>query len=172
MASIPFVEAMRGYRLSFLKKDLIAGLTIGLIAVPLSMALAINSGVPPQYGLYTAIVAGFFIAICGGSRFNISGPTAAFVIILQPITNQYGLVGLLTTTFLAGVILLMMGLLRLGRMIFFVPQSVVTGFSMGIAVVIALTQIPDFLGTVPTISETDFFLVCRDLLNRLCTYRG
>lgn len=154
--SIPFIESMKGYRLGFFKKDLIAGLTIGLIAVPLSMALAINSGVAPQYGLYTAIVAGFFIAICGGSRFNISGPTAAFVIILQPITNQYGLVGLLTASFLAGIILLIMGLLRLGRMIFFVPQSVVTGFSMGIAVVIALTQLPDFFGAIPTVSGTDF----------------
>lgn len=154
--SIPFIESMKGYRLSFFKKDLVAGITIGLIAVPLSMALAINSGVAPQYGLYTAIVAGFFIAICGGSRFNISGPTAAFVIILQPITNQYGVVGLLTASFLAGIILLIMGLLRLGRMIFFVPQSVITGFSMGIAVVIALTQLPDFFGAVPTVSGTDF----------------
>lgn len=154
--SIPFIESMKGYRLGFFKKDLVAGLTIGLIAVPLSMALAINSGVAPQYGLYTAIVAGFFIALCGGSRFNISGPTAAFVIILQPISSQYGLVGLLTASFLAGIILLLMGLFRLGRMIFFVPQSVVTGFSMGIAVVIALTQLPDFFGAVPAVSGTDF----------------
>lgn len=156
LASIPFIEAMRGYSLNSFKHDLIAGLTIGLIAVPLSMALAINSGVAPQYGLYTAIVAGFLIAVCGGSRFNISGPTAAFVIILQPITAKYGLVGLLTASFLAGIILLIMGLLRVGKMIFFVPQSVITGFSMGIAVVIALTQIPDFLGAIPTIGDSDF----------------
>ncbi len=156
LAFIPFIEAMRGYSLNSFKHDLIAGLTIGLIAVPLSMALAINSGVAPQYGLYTAIVAGFLIAVCGGSRFNISGPTAAFVIILQPITAKYGLVGLLTASFLAGIILLIMGLLRVGKMIFFVPQSVITGFSMGIAVVIALTQIPDFLGAIPTIGDSDF----------------
>lgn len=156
IGSIPFIEAMRNYSFNLFKHDLVAGLTIGLIAVPLSMALAINSGVPPQYGLYTAIVAGFFIAICGGSRFNISGPTAAFVIILQPISAKYGLTGLLTASFLAGLILLTMGLIRAGKMIFFVPQSVVTGFSMGIAVVIALTQIPDFFGAIPTVEAIDF----------------
>lgn len=156
ISRIPFIESMKGYHLGMLKNDLVAGLTVGLIAVPLSMALAINSGVSPQYGLYTAIVAGFLIALFGGSRYNISGPTAAFVIILQPISAQYGLTGLLTASFLAGLILLFMGLMHAGKMIFFVPQSVTTGFSMGIAVVIALTQLPDFLGAIPDIKVVDF----------------
>lgn len=143
---IPFVQMLQGYNLQKLRQDLMGGLTVGMIAVPLSMALAINTGVAPQYGLYTSIVAGFFIAICGGSRFNISGPTAAFIVILQPITSQYGLTGLILATSMAGVILVLMGLFRVGRMIHYVPYPVTAGFSTGIAIVIAMTQIPDLLG--------------------------
>ena len=135
-----------GYGLSELRQDVMAGLTIGTVAVPLSMALAIATGVPPQHGLYTAIVAGALIALTGGSRFNISGPTAAFVVILFPIVQQHGLGGLLIATMMAGVILLVLGLTRMGRLIEFVPYPVVLGFTAGIAVVIAVLQIPDFLG--------------------------
>ena len=101
-----------GYGKQKLIKDIIAGLTVGVIAIPLSMALAIASGVPPQHGLYTAIVAGIVIALTGGSRFNISGPTAAFVVILYPITQQFGLSGLLMATLLSGIILVIMALSR------------------------------------------------------------
>jgi len=135
-----------GYGLTEFKRDLLAGLTIGIVAVPLSMALAIATGVPPQHGLYTAIVAGAIIALTGGSRFNISGPTAAFVVILFPIVASYGLGGLLIATLMAGLILLALGLARLGNLIQFVPYPVVLGFTAGIAVVIALLQLPDFLG--------------------------
>lgn len=135
-----------GYGWPDLRRDLMAGLTVGTVAVPLSMALAIATGVPPQHGLYTAIVAGFVIALTGGSRFNVSGPTAAFVVILFPIVQQYGLGGLLLATMMAGVILLAMGALRMGRLIQFVPYPVVLGFTAGIAVVIMVLQIPDFMG--------------------------
>lgn len=135
-----------GYGLADLRKDVMAGLTIGTVAVPLSMALAIATGVPPQYGLYTAIVAGALIAVTGGARFNVSGPTAAFVVILFPIVQQYGLGGLLIASMMAGVILVILGVTRMGRLIQFVPYPVVLGFTAGIAVVIAVLQIPDFLG--------------------------
>lgn len=141
-----------GYTLADLRHDILAGLTIGTVALPLSMALAIATGVPPQHGLYTAIVAGAIIAITGGSRFNVSGPTAAFVVILFPIVQQYGLGGLLIATIMAGFILVALGIARMGRLIQFVPYPVVLGFTAGIAVVIATMQIPDFLGL--TIVET------------------
>ncbi len=135
-----------GYSLANLRRDIMAGLTIGIVAVPLSMALAIATGVPPQHGLYTAIVAGAIIALSGGSRFNVSGPTAAFVVILFPIVQQFGLGGLLIATFMAGLILVLMGLSRLGVLIQYVPYPVILGFTAGIAVVIATLQLPDFLG--------------------------
>ncbi|HLV76465.1 MAG TPA: C4-dicarboxylic acid transporter DauA [Marinobacter sp.] len=127
-------------------KDLMAGVTVGIIAIPLAMALAIASGVAPQYGLYTAIIAGFLIALFGGSRFSISGPTAAFVVILYPIAQSYGLGGLLLATLMSGVLLVAMALMRLGRFIEYIPDSVTLGFTGGIAVVIATLQVKDFLG--------------------------
>src|SRR5690554_2103963 len=135
-----------GYGFADLRKDAMAGLTIGTVAVPLSMALAIATGVPPQHGLYTAIIAGAIIALTGGARFNVSGPTAAFVVILFPIVASHGLGGLLLATLMAGLILTALGLARLGLIIQFVPYPVVLGFTAGIAVVIALLQLPDFLG--------------------------
>ncbi len=135
-----------GYSREDLRADLLAGLTVGLVAIPLSMALAIASGVPPQYGLYTAIIGGLIIALTGGSRINVSGPTAAFVVILLPITHTYGLGGLVVASLMAGMILLAMGVLRLGGLIQFVPHPVTTGFTAGIGVVIATLQLKDFLG--------------------------
>jgi len=135
-----------GYTSRHLVKDIIAGLTVGIIAIPLSMALAIASGVPPQHGLYTVIIAGMIIALTGGSRFNISGPTAAFVVILYPVTQQFGLSGLLMATLLSGIILVLMALFRLGRLIEYIPLPVTLGFTSGIGIVIATLQIKDFLG--------------------------
>uniref|UniRef100_A0A486XVD4 Sulfate permease n=1 Tax=Rheinheimera sp. BAL341 TaxID=1708203 RepID=A0A486XVD4_9GAMM len=135
-----------GYNLNKLAKDLLAGITVGIIAIPLAMALAIASGVAPQYGLYTAIIAGFVIALTGGSRYSISGPTAAFVVILYPVALKYGLSGLLIATVLSGFLLLLMAMLRLGRLIEYIPESVTLGFTAGIAVVIASLQINDFFG--------------------------
>lgn len=129
-----------------IQANILAGLTVGVIALPLSMALAIAVGVPPQHGLYTAIAAGIVIALTGGSKVNISGPTAAFVVVLLPIVQQYGLGGLLVSGFLAGIILVLMGLVRLGRLIEIVPYPVIIGFTAGIGVVIATFQVKDFLG--------------------------
>lgn len=135
-----------GYRPSALRGDLFAGLSVGIIALPLSMALAIASGVAPQHGLYTAIVAGIVIALSGGSRVNISGPTAAFVVILLPITQHYGPGGLLLAGMLSGLILVILGLARLGGLIAVVPYPVTIGFTAGIGLVIGFLQIPDLLG--------------------------
>ena len=145
-----------GYGLAELRKDILAGLTIGIVAVPLAMALAIATGVPPQYGLYTAIVAGMVIAVTGGSRFNVSGPTAAFVVILLPIVQQHGIGGLLIATIMAGIILVIIGLARMGALIQFVPYPVVLGFTAGIGVVIATLQIPDFLGLTIAVPGEDY----------------
>lgn len=135
-----------GYTRADLKADVLAGAVVGVVALPLSMALAIASGVAPQHGLYTAIVAGFVIALLGGSRVLVSGPTAAFVVILAPIAERHGLGGLLVATLMAGLILLLMGLVGMGGLVEFVPYPVTTGFTAGIAVVIATLQIKDLLG--------------------------
>ncbi|QBM19045.1 C4-dicarboxylic acid transporter DauA [Marinobacter sp. JH2] len=150
--SLRFAHALREacvderYTSSRFFKDVMAGVTVGIIAIPLAMALAIASGVAPQYGLYTAFIAGFIIALLGGSRFSISGPTAAFVVILYPIAQNYGLGGLLLATLMSGVLLVMMALMRLGRFIEYIPESVTLGFTGGIAVVIATLQVQDFFG--------------------------
>ncbi len=135
-----------GYTFNDLKSDVSAGVIVGVVALPLSMALAIASGVPPQHGLYTAIVAGALIALLGGSRMQVSGPTAAFVVVLVPITAKFGLAGLALATLFAGVILVIMGISGLGRLIEFIPYPVVVGFTSGIAVVLATLQVKDFLG--------------------------
>lgn len=127
-------------------KDLIAGITVGIIAIPLAMALAIASGVAPQYGLYTAIIAGIIVAVTGGSRYSVSGPTAAFVVILYPVSQQFGLSGLLIATLMSGIFLLIMGLARFGKVIEYIPWSVTLGFTSGIAITIATMQIKDFFG--------------------------
>ena len=129
-----------------IQADILAGLTVGVIALPLSMALAIAVGVPPQHGLYTAMIAGIVIAISGGSKVNISGPTAAFVVVLLPIVQQFGMGGLLFSGFMAGIILILMGVGRLGKLIEVVPYPVIIGFTAGIGVVIATFQVKDFLG--------------------------
>lgn len=140
-------QALRsGYDRHALRGDISAGLTVGIIAIPLAMALAIAVGAPPQHGLYTVLVAAPLIALTGGSRFNVSGPTAAFVVILLPITQQFGLGGLLLCTMLAGLILIAMGLLRAGRLIAFVPYPVILGFTAGIGIVIATLQLKDVFG--------------------------
>ena len=126
-------------------RDLIAGITVGIIAIPLAMALAIGSGVPPQYGLYTSAVAGIVIALTGGSRFSVSGPTA-FVVILYPVSQQFGLAGLLVATLMSGIFLILFGLARFGRLIEYIPLSVTLGFTSGIGITIGTMQIKDFLG--------------------------
>ncbi|HYG65966.1 MAG TPA: C4-dicarboxylic acid transporter DauA [Thermoanaerobaculia bacterium] len=135
-----------GYGRDDLRSDILAGLVVGIVALPLSMALAVASGVAPQHGLYTAIVAGGLIALLGGSYVQVSGPTAAFVVILAPIAARFGVGGLVLATLMAGLLLVAMGAARLGGLIQFVPYPVTTGFTAGIAVVIATLQLKDFLG--------------------------
>lgn len=143
-----------GYTLDDFRHDALAGLVVGVVALPLSMALGVAVGVPPQYGLYTAIVAGFVVALLGGSRTQVSGPTAAFVVVLAPIYARFGHAGLVTSGLLAGVILVLMGVFRLGKFIEFVPHPVTTGFTAGIATVIATLQLKDLFGlTVPSSPE-------------------
>lgn len=147
----PLFSALReafasGYTLKTLRSDLGAGLTLGIIAIPLAMALAIAVGVPPQHGLYTVLIGGSIIALTGGSRFNVSGPTAAFVVILLPITQQFGLGGLLLCTAMAGVILISMAFLRAGALLQFIPYPVTLGFTAGIGIVIATLQVKDAFG--------------------------
>ena len=148
-------DALReGYSSRDLRADVLAGIVVGIVALPLAMALAIASGVPPQHGLYTSIVAGAVIAALGGARTNVSGPTAAFVVLLAPVAHRFGASGLMLATILAGILLVIFGLARMGRLIQFVPHPVTTGFTAGIAVVIAVLQVKDFLGlAVPEMPE-------------------
>ena len=136
----------KGYTLSDFRKDLVAGCTVGIVAVPLASAFAIASGLPPERGFFTAIVAGFFISLLGGSRFQIGGPTGAFVVIVYGIVAQSGYSGLVLATLLAGVFLIIFGYTRLGSYIKFIPYPVVVGFTAGIAVILFSTEIKDFLG--------------------------
>ncbi len=135
-----------GYAPKSLRADILAGLVVGIVALPLAMALAIGVGVPPQYGLYTSVVAGFIVPLLGGSRFQVTGPTAAFIVILAPIFLKFGLGGLLFSGFLAGIILFAMGLTRMGKLIQFIPHPVTVGFTAGIGTVIAVLQLKDIFG--------------------------
>src|SRR5262245_62357197 len=136
----------RGYSLDMFLSDLVAGVTVGLVALPLAMAFAIASGVPPQNGLYCAVVAGFIISALGGSRTQIGGPTGAFVVVVAGIVSTYGLDGLFMCTLMAGIILILLGVTGLGTAVKFIPRPVVIGFTNGIGILIASTQIRDFFG--------------------------
>lgn len=140
------VTTLKSYDRQQFVSDLTAGTIVGIVALPLAIAFAIASGVTPERGLYTAIVAGFLISALGGSRVQIGGPTGAFVVIVYGIVQQYGLEGLTAATLMAGVILVLMGVARLGTIIKFIPQPLITGFTSGIAVIIFTSQVKDFLG--------------------------
>lgn len=140
------VLSLRGYNARKFSSDLIAGITVGLVALPLAMAFAIAAGASPQAGLYTAVVAGFAISALGGSRCQIGGPTGAFVVIIFGILARYGEDGLLTCTLMAGVLLIILGITGLGTAVKFIPRPVIVGFTNGIAILIASTQIKDFFG--------------------------
>ena len=158
------VECLKeGYTRETLRADLVAGLTVGVVALPLAMAFAIASGVPPQAGIFTSIIAGFLISALGGSRVQIGGPTGAYIVIVYAIVAQYGLVNLIICTIAAGVLLLAMGIARLGGLIRFIPVSIVIGFTNGIAVLILLSQLKDFLGLDLTLPD-EFFTKLRALV--------
>ena len=141
-----FFSVMKNYTREQFIKDIIAGLIVAIIALPLSIALAIASGVNPEQGLYTAIIAGFFISFLGGSRVQIGGPTAAFVVIIYGIIAEHGIPGLIIATLLAGVMLILMGLFHFGDLRKFIPKTITIGFTLGIAIGIVVGQIKDFLG--------------------------
>jgi len=145
-----------GYTFKQFQGDLMGGLTVGIVALPLAIALAIASGVKPEQGLYTAIVAGFVIAVLGGSRNQISGPTGAFVVIVYGIVQKYGYDGLVVATLIAGVLLVIMGLARMGALLKFVPYPVIVGFTSGIALIIFSSQVNDFLGLKIEKAPADF----------------
>lgn len=149
-------SVLKNYSKEQLVKDVIAGIIVAIIALPLSIALAIASGVNPERGLYTAIIAGFFISFLGGSRVQIGGPTAAFVVIIYGIIQEHGMDGLIVATIMAGIILIIMGFLRLGSLIKFIPYTITTGFTAGIAVGILAGQLKDFFGLTMDSVPTEF----------------
>ncbi len=163
------VVSLRQYSAQIFLHDLLAGVTVGLVALPLAMAFGIASGVTPQAGLYTAVVAGFLISALGGSRTQIGGPTGAFVVIVAGIVARFGVSGLAMVTLMAGVILLAMGLTGLGSAVRFIPRPVVIGFTNGIAILIASTQIKDFLGLRVGAVPSEFLLRMKLLTGRLST---
>ncbi len=166
-------ETMKTYHKKQLVSDVIAGIIVAIIALPLSIALAIASGVSPEKGLYTAIVAGFVIAMLGGSRVNISGPTAAFATIVAGIVAQFGTDGLVIATILAGIILVVMGFCKVGGLIKYIPYTITTGFTAGIAVTILIGQCKDFMGltfpegihAVETIEKIEAIIQSIDTIN-------
>ena len=141
-----FFEVLRGYSRQTFSADLMAGLVVGIVALPLAIAFGIASGVSPEKGIITAVVAGFVVSLLGGSRVQIGGPTGAFIVIVYGVVQQYGETGLLVATFMAGVLLVAMGLFKLGAVIRFIPYPVVVGFTAGIALTIFTTQIADLFG--------------------------
>jgi sulfate permease, SulP family len=161
--------ALRNYSAQEFVSDLIAGLTVGLVALPLAMAFGIASGVTPQAGIYTAVSAGFLISALGGSRLQIGGPTGAFVVIVAGIIAKFGLSGLLIVTLMAGLILIVMGATGLGAAVKFIPRPVTIGFTNGIAVLIASTQIKDFLGLKTGPVPSEFLGRAEVLINHVST---
>lgn len=151
------LDALKGYQRERFAKDIGAGLTVGIVALPLAMAFAIASGLKPEAGIWTAILAGTIVAALGGSAVQIAGPAGAFIVIVYGIVERYGLANLLISTSCAGVLLYLLGLLKLGTLVRYVPVSIVVGFTNGIAVLVALSQVKDFLGLQVEKMPADFF---------------
>ena len=161
--------ALQGYTRQRFLRDVGAGLTVGVVALPLAMAFAIASGLKPEAGLFTAIIAGLLVSLLGGSRVQIGGPAGAFIVIVYGIVERYGLANLIIATAMSGVILFAMGFFRMGTLIRFIPVAVVIGFTNGIAVLIALSQVKDFLGLRVTAMPADFFGILSTLQHALPT---
>jgi SulP family sulfate permease len=158
-----------GYNLGHFQKDIVAGLIVGIVAIPLAMAFAIASGVRPEYGIYTTIIAGILVSLLGGSKYQIAGPTGAFVPILFGVVMQYGYENLLIAGFMAGIILILLGVFKLGRFIKFMPRPVIIGFTAGIAVIIFSGQIANFLGLRNVEKHEEFHLNMREIVMSLGT---
>ena len=166
------VDSLKGYTREQLGADIAAGLTVGVVALPLAMAFAIASGLKPEAGLFTAIIAGFIISALGGSKVQIGGPAGAFIVIVYGILERYGLANLILATAASGVLLFVMGLLKLGTLIRFIPVAVVIGFTNGIAVLIMLSQAKDFLGLKVNNMPADFLGILRTLSEALPTLQA
>ncbi|WNS78668.1 sulfate permease [Domibacillus sp. DTU_2020_1001157_1_SI_ALB_TIR_016] len=164
-----FSSRFNGYNLGHFQKDLVAGLVVGIVAIPLAMAFAIASGVRPEYGLYTSIIAGIMVSLFGGSKYQIAGPTGAFVPVLLGVVIQYGYEKLLIAGFLAGIMIFLMGLFKLGRYIKFIPRPVTIGFTAGIAVIIFSGQVANFLGLRNLEKEEAFLLNMKEIVLNLHT---
>ena len=149
-------NSLKNYSLKQFGSDVSAGLIVGIVALPLAIAFAIASGVAPEQGLYTAIIAGFIISFLGGSKVQIGGPTGAFVVIVFTVIQDYGLSGLYVATIMAGIMLVFMGVFKLGILVKYIPYTIITGFTAGIAVTILTTQIGDFFGLVTGPMPGDF----------------
>lgn len=161
------LDTLSNYNSETFIRDLLAGLTVGIVALPLAIAFAIASGVTPQAGLFTAVIAGFLISALGGTRVCIGGPTGAFIVIVYGIVLQYGVANLLICTVMAGIILVVMGVTRMGGMIKFIPQPLIIGFTNGIAILIFITQIKDFLGLSIDKMPSGFFATMASLWQNL-----
>jgi SulP family sulfate permease len=166
------LDSLKGYTREQLGADVAAGITVGVVALPLAMAFAIASGLKPEAGLFTAIIAGFIISALGGSKVQIGGPAGAFIVIVYGILERYGLANLILATAASGVLLFTMGLLKLGTLVRFIPVAVVIGFTNGIAVLIMLSQAKDFLGLKVSNMPADFFGILRTLNEALPTFQG
>ena len=164
-------EIMSGYNTERLVKDLGAGMTVAIVALPLAMAFAIASGLKPETGIFTAIIAGFLISLFSGSRVQIGGPAGAFIVIVYGIVERYGVGGLLLATFMSGIMLWVMGFFRMGILIKFIPVTVIIGFTNGIAVLIGISQVKDFLGLhIEGKTPAEFFALLHTLWNALPTW--
>lgn len=166
------LSVLKNYTASDFANDVSAGLTVGVVALPLAMAFAIASGMTPQAGIYTAIIAGFLISLLGGCKVQIGGPAGAFIVIVYGIIAQYGVPNLLIATFFSGILLFLMGLFKIGSFIRFIPVSIVVGFTNGIAVLIGLSQIKDFLGLKIEKMPADFFGQISALWGGIATVNG
>jgi SulP family sulfate permease len=166
------VDSLKGYTQQRFYQDVGAGITVGVVALPLAMAFAIASGLKPEAGLFTAIIAGFLISALGGSRVQIGGPAGAFIVIVYGILERYGLANLIIATAMSGVMLIVMGLLRLGTLIRFIPVAVVIGFTNGIAVLIMVSQLKDFFGLQVKAMPADFFGILHTLSAHIGSYNG
>ena len=164
------VDTLKSYDKAQFGRDVTAGITVGVVALPLSMAFAIASGLKPEAGIFTAIIAGFIIAALGGSKVQIGGPAGAFIVIVYGMVERFGVANLIIATAMSGVLLFAMGLFKLGSLIRFIPISVVIGFTNGIAVLVGLSQIKDFLGLKVGNMPADFFGIIRTLYNNLSSW--
>ena len=164
------LNTLKKYSSKTFLNDLTAGIIVGIVALPLAIAFAIASGVEPERGLFTAIIAGFFISLLGGSRVQIGGPTGAFAVIVYGVVAKYGYSGLAAATVMAGILLIMLGAFKMGGLVKFIPYTIVTGFTAGIAVTIATGQIGDFLGLSISVFPEGFSKMPGNFVGKIETY--